>query len=356
MSDVTLDLPINNLSFGQVSVAILREFYRRGLTPNVFPLQGQVDISSQTPDEKFNQWLNHCIGKAPREASRDDTSIKLWHIAGSNSTYSRRDSRLITFYECNNPTSSETNLLKNQDRVYVTNKYTQNVLRMFGVESIHLPLGFDSHNFKVLEKRPGVEGAITTLLLAKLEHRKHTLRQLALWAKRYGNQKEYRLNAAIWNPFMKAEHQQALINQALGGQQYWNITYLPFMATNAEYSSYLQSGQIVLACSGSEGFGLGEFHAAAMGAWPVALKAHAYLDHFSESNAIWVKPNGMTPVYDNIHFAQGQPFNQGSVFTFSDEDWYTGVEEAHKRALKGINFEGLKLQRQTYEQTVNALL
>ncbi|MFK5282942.1 hypothetical protein ACI3PL_25580, partial [Lacticaseibacillus paracasei] len=82
----------------------------------------------------------------------------------------------------------------------------------FGIEAIHLPLGFDSHNFRVLEKRPGVEGAITTLLFAKLEHRKHTLRQLSLWAKRYGNQKEYRLNAAIFNVFMKPEHQQALIN------------------------------------------------------------------------------------------------------------------------------------------------
>ena len=82
-NDINLDFPINNLSFGQTSVAILREFYNRGLTPNIFPLQGQVDLSAQKPDEKFNQWLGHCISKAQKEASRKNTAIKLWHIGGS---------------------------------------------------------------------------------------------------------------------------------------------------------------------------------------------------------------------------------------------------------------------------------
>lgn len=356
MNDFALDLPINNLSFGNVSVAILRECYKRGLQPNVFPLQNQVDVGAHKPDEQFNNWLKHCIEKAQREHCRKTTAFKLWHTNGSLASYSETDARLITFIETSEITPTEVNVLRNQDLVYVTNHYTRRTLSQFGVEATHLPLGFDSHNFGVLEPRPGVKGEITTLLLAKLEHRKHTLRQLSLWAKRYGNQKGYRLNAAIFNPFLKPEHQQAMVHQALEGKSYWNITFLPFMGTNAEYNQYLQSGQVVLACSGAEGFGLGEFHAAAMGAHPVALKAHAYLDYFTDENAVWVQPNGMTPVYDGIHFAQGQPFNQGSIFTFSDEAWYAGVEEAHKRAATGLNQAGLKLQQQTYAQTVDILL
>lgn len=354
--EFALDLPINSVSFGQTSIAILRECYRRGLQPSVFPLQGQNDLSAQKPDEGFTKWLQYSIDKAQREHSRKKTSVRLWHIGQSLATYSDVDSRLVFFYETNDPTPTEINILRNQSRVYVTNRYTQSIFARFGIDAVHLPLGFDSHNFGVLTPRPGVQREITTLLLAKLEHRKHTLRQLNLWAKRYGNQKGYSLNAAIFNPFMKPEHQQALIAQALEGKQYWNITFLPFMGTNAEYNQYLQSGQVVLACSGSEGFGLGEFHAAAMGAWPVALKAHAYLDHFTDENAVWVQPNGMVPVYDGIHFAPGQPFNQGSVFTWSDEAWYAGVEEAHKRAAAGLNLAGLKLQQQTYAQTVDILL
>lgn len=355
-SDFAFDLPVNSLSFGAVSVAILRECYKRGLHPNVFPLGGQVDLAAQKPDEGFNKWLGNCINKAQKDHSRKSTAIKLWHINGSLSSYSKTDSRLITFYECNDPTTTEINILKDQDRVYVTNRYTQSILGQFGVNAQYLPLGFDSHNFGALEKRPAIEGVMTTLLLAKLEHRKHTLRQLSLWAKRYGNRQEYRLNAAIFNPFLKPEHQQQMIAQALEGKQYWNINFLSFMATNAEYNAYLQSGQIVLACSGSEGFGLGEFHAAAMGAWPVTLKAHAYLDHFTDENAVWVSPNGMTPVYDGIHFAAGQPFNQGSVFTFSDESWYAAMEEAEKRARTGLNVAGAKLQQQTYTATADVLL
>ncbi len=355
-TEFAFDAPLNNLSFGQTSVALLREAHTRGLQPNVFPLNGQVDLGAQKNDDKFNQWLSHCINKAQKDHSRKHTAIKLWHINGSIPSYSDTDSRLITFYETNDPTPTEINVLRNQSKVYVTNRYTQSIFKTFGINVEHLPLGFDSHNFGVLDKRPGVEGVITTLLLAKLEHRKHTLRQLALWAKRYGNRKEYRLNAAIFNPFLKPEHQQQLIVQALEGKQYWNITFLPFMNTNAEYNSYLQSGQIVLACSGSEGFGLGEFHAAAMGAWPVTLKAHAYVDHFTDQNAIWVAPNGMTPVYDGIHFAQGQPFNQGSIFTFADEAWYAAMEEAENRAKGGLNLAGLGLQKQTYADALDIVL
>lgn len=354
--ELTFDTPLNSLSFGNVSISILRECYKRDLAPNIFPLQGQVDISSQKNDEGFNKWLAHCVGKAPKEHSRDHTSIKLWHITDSLKTYSKTDSRLITFWECNDLQPTEKNILLEQDKIYVTNRYTQYNLKNSGVLTEYLPLGFDSHNFEVLGKRPGVEGVITTILLAKLEHRKHTLRQLALWAKKYGNQKGYQLNAAIFNPFIKPEIQQQLIANTLEGRAYWNITFLPFMKTNAEYNSFLQSGQIVLACSGSEGYGLGEYHATAMGAWPVALQAHAYLDYFSNENAVWVKPNAMIPIYDGVHFAQGQPTNQGSIFTFADEDWYAGTEEAVKKAKIGLNIKGFELQKQTYAQTVDILL
>ena len=99
-----------------------------------------------------------------------------------------------------------------------------------------------------------------------------------------------------------------------------------------------------------------EYHAAALGAWPVALDAHAYKDHFTNANAVLVPPNGMEPMVDGVFFFQGAPTNQGNRFCFSDEAFYAGCEEAIRRTRIGLNTEGMKLQQQTYAQTVDILL
>lgn len=353
--DFGLTMPFNNLSFGNVAFGITREIYKRGLHPSIFPI-GNVDGSAQVPDDGFNKWLADRINNAEKDHSRDNMVLRLWHLRGSMESHSRKNSQLLTFFECNDPTKHEINILKNQDKVWVTNRYTQRVFKLFGIDAGYAPLGFDSHNFKRLEKRPTIEGVTSFLLLGKAEKRKQTFRQLNLWAKKYGNKREYRLNVAIHNPFIQEAHLNALIGQSLEGKQYWNIVFLPFMKTNAEYNSYLQSGDIVLACSMAEGFGLGEYHAAALGAWPVALRAHSYLDFFDDSNSVGVQPNGMEVLHDGIFFAPNQPYNQGSGFTFADDDWYAACEEAECRAKTGINNNGLNLQQKTYKDTVDTLL
>lgn len=355
MSTYAVSFPINNVSFGQCATAILRELFKRGDHPCIFPI-GPVDLSTQAPDTAFNQWLQTCINTAQQRHSRQRTAYKLWHIPQSLETYSATDSRLLTFQETGQLTPLELNVLRQQQKIYVTNRYAQTFFKQFGVEAVFAPLGFDSHNFGVLDKRPSIEGTTSWLLTSKAEHRKHTYRQLGLWAKRYGNLKEHRLNLAITNPFLDKPTQDALIAKALEGKHYWNINRLEYCPTNAEYNCLLQSSEIILCCSGAEGFGLPEYHATAMGAWPVAMRAHAHLDHFTDENAVLVSPNGMEPIYDGIFFQQGQPANQGNIYSFDEQEWYAACEIAEKRAKGGLNTPGLALQQLTYARTVDALL
>ena len=361
MQSFALNIPLNSVSFGATSIAILREMFKRGLSPSIFPI-GPIDLGAQVPDADFNAKLQSAINSAQQRHSRQHTAIRLWHVMGSLETVSARDSRLITFQECGQLTPLEINVLRQQQRVYVTNRYAQTFFKMYGIEAEWMPLGFDAHNFRVLEKRPAIEGVRSWTLLGKGEHRKHTYRQLALWCKRYGRNKDHRLNLSITNPFLRPEDQQGLIHQALEGKtigpngHFWNVNVLPFVPTNAEYNAVLQSGEITLCCSGSEGFGLPELHAAALGSWPVALDAHAFKDHFSNENAVLVPPSGMEPIYDGIFFHPNQPVNQGNRFVFSDEDFYKGCEEAERRAATGLNLRGMELQKQTYAQAVDILL
>ncbi len=354
-------LAVNALSFGNVSITLLREMHRRGLSPALFPITTDprvpFDLSTQKDDPAFTQWLHACAGSAQQRHSRKHATIRLWHINDSIHSYSERGNDLITFFELDQLTPVELNILRQQRKVYVTSRYTQTVFGMFGVQSEYLPLGFDAHNFGALPVRPRIEGVTSFLLGGKAEKRKSTYQVLRAWAKRYGNDKAYRLNCAVHNPFLPPEAQQQMIAQALEGKTYWNINFLPWAPTNAIYNATLQSSEIVIAMSGGEGRDLPCYHATALGAWPVAMRAHAYLDYLTDENAVLVNPNGKQPAADGVFFAPNTPFNAGNLFTASDEDIIAGFEEAERRVKTlGLNVKGMELAKVGYGPAVDALL
>ncbi len=352
-----LNLPLNPVSFGNVSFAILREFFNRGLQPLVAPI-GNVDLSSQKPDEKFNQMLQASLNETGKRLSRKSTAIKLWHPnQQSLETYSSVDSRLITFHETDSLTPIELNVLRNQDIVYVTSSYTKQVFESFGLKNVvYLPIGFDSHNFTQLTTRPKINGVTSFGLMGKAEVRKSTYRVLNLWAKKYGNKPGFSLNAAIHNPFIKPEHAQQLIAQALEGKSYHNINLLPWMGTNAEYNQFLQANDISFHLGLTEGKDLPCLHSTGLGSWPIALDAHCYKDYLTPDNSILVQPSGKIPAFDGIFFRNDGIQNMGNWFTFSDDDFYAACGKAIEKAKTGINTKGLELQKQTYKATVDILL
>ncbi len=282
--------------------------------------------------------------------------VCLWHVSESLNSFSEKGNNLLTFFELDQLTPTELNILRQQNKVYVTSKYTQMVFSMFGVQSIYLPIGFDSFNFHSLPVRPKIEGTIQFLMAGKLEARKGHYQVLRAWAKKYGDKQGYILNCAIHNPFLPPGAADQMIGQALEGKRYSNINFLPWSETNALYNVTLQSSDIVLCMSGGEGRDLPAFHATALGAWPVAMRAHAYLDYLDDSNAILVNPNGKRPAVDNVFFYSNQPFNSGNLFTFSDDEFLAACEVAEAKARTGINKAGLALQNQSYAETVDILL
>ena len=112
--DFAIECPINTVSLGQVSISILREFYKKKLEPSIFPIS-KVDLSSCTKDEDFDKWLNERINSAQSKHSRDEPCLKLWHISGSLSSYSKEQT-LFTFYELDSPTETEIHIAKNNKK------------------------------------------------------------------------------------------------------------------------------------------------------------------------------------------------------------------------------------------------
>lgn len=354
--DYSFNVPINSVSFGNVSIALLREAYKAGHNPSIFPIGQQVDLSTQKEDIDFNKWLQFNINKANKTHKRINPVFKLWHLNGGIESISNKQI-LMSFMETDSATQEELNVVSQNHKVLFTNNYTTNVFKEFGCNNVeNVSLGFDSHNFSVLNKQYFNDGRITFNCFGKLEKRKNTFKIIQSWLKKYGNNSKYFLNCAIHNPFIHPDQMNNLYNQITGGKKWFNLQFLPFMPTNSIYNDYLNSADIAIGMSGGEGFDLGFFHSLALGKHGVALNAHAYKDYCNDDNCVLINPNGRESVYDGMFFQPG-PWNQGTFYTWSEDSFIEGCEKAIQRVNNNrINVKGLELQQKfTYKQTFDKI-
>lgn len=346
---LTLHLPINSVSFGQISTLLLREIFNsKKVDPSLFLIGNNVDLSSQKDiTQEFVDWLNVKIKDTLATHKRTDKLFKLWHLNGSLESISN-DQTLLSFYELDSPTREELNIARNQKNLIFTSSYTCDVFKQNGCDNVNfVPLPFDKYNFSLTNKKYTSDDRIVFNLCGKLEKRKHHKRVIQAWVKKYGNNSKYFLQCAIYNPFLKPEDQQKLIFDILEGKNYFNISFLGMMQKNEVYNDYLNSSNIIIGMSGGEGWGLPEFQSVALGKHAVILNAHAYKDWANKDNSILVEPSDKIEAYDNMFFQKGSIFNQGNIFSFNEDNFLSACDLAcEKVRINKINENGLKLQKQ----------
>ena len=75
MKSLIVEAPLNSLSFGNVSINILREFYKLNLDIGLFPI-GNVDLSAFKISEDFKQYLQKSIDNRYSALSKKSPSLK----------------------------------------------------------------------------------------------------------------------------------------------------------------------------------------------------------------------------------------------------------------------------------------
>ncbi len=369
--DIGFNVPINPVSFGNVSFNLIREVYKNKEKYNLsfFPI-GDVDVSTFNVDADFNKWLAEANAKAVQYFRRSIPTVRLWHLVTADYDHlgnlkkvnpcidSVSDKQtFISFYELDSPSQVELNVAKNFDTVF-TSQYTCDVFADKGVKTRYIPLGFDKSSFKVTNKKYFSDDRISFCILGKFENRKHHVKMIRAWVKRFGNDRRYYLQCAVYNPFFKAHENENLFRGSLEGKHVGNVNFLQFIPTNAMYNDFLNSNHIVLAMSGGEGWGLPEFHTVGLGKHAVVLNAHGYKGWADAENSVLISPLNKISSVDGVFFKQGLPYNQGSIFDWDEEEFIAGCEEAIKRyQTSPVNRAGLKLQdRFTYEKSLEMLI
>lgn len=351
-----VNAPINALSFGNVSVNILRQFYKKNVELTFFPIGDKIDLEAYDKiEDGFIKYIQSATNSRLDTIKKDVPCLKLWHIFGSEVRNTKCQS-LFTFHEVSDLTGTEKNLLELQDSIFVTSNYTKRIFEINGLKNVtFVPLGFDTdfHN----TGRTYLEDKIHFGLMGKFEKRKNSARIIKIWLKLFGNNPKYQLSCAVSNPFLDKTRFQNEMLKILEGKQYNNINFVPYMQTNSEVNDYLNSIDIDLGgLSGAEGWNLPSFNATALGKWSIVLNATAHKDWATTSNCILIEPTSLKDCYDDVFFKKGQAFNQGQFFDISDEEMENAILKSASYAKKP-NPEGLKLQQDfTYEKTAETLL
>src|SRR5882757_1337489 len=78
--DLVFHVPINRVSFGQVSYNLLKEARKQGHRVLINPI-GPVDLATVNPPEDMKKWIDEAITAGQTELDPGMKCIKLWHLA-----------------------------------------------------------------------------------------------------------------------------------------------------------------------------------------------------------------------------------------------------------------------------------
>lgn len=349
-------VPINTVSFGQISIALLREAMKRGIEASVLPI-GQVNLSSNNIEKDFNAYLAESINRGSMFFDRDLPTIKIWHLHGEALNCPSKAFSLLSFYELDSPTPAELHVASQVPTAF-SSKYTVQVFKDNGVETKYIPLGFDESSFYETKKKYFSDDRITFTLAGKFENRKHHLKIIKAWTKAFGNDRRYYLNAALYNPHFDENMNENLMRASLCGVQYFNVGFQKWMPNNQMYNDYLNAGNIVIGMSGGEGWGLPEFQSLCLGKHGVIMNAHSYSSWANDVNSVLVESNKKISSEDGVWFKKGAPINQGEIFDFSEEAFIEGCKTAIERYKNNpYNEAGAMLKQEfSYSKTLESLI
>ena len=91
MKKLNFEAPINNLSFGNVSINFLRVLKDSDIDLSLFPIGDQGDFSAfNSIGSEFKQWTSSIAAQRLAKLDKDTPTLKLWHLNGSEKNLGRK--------------------------------------------------------------------------------------------------------------------------------------------------------------------------------------------------------------------------------------------------------------------------
>lgn len=311
---VLLNCPINNLSYGQISVGLIKGFHESNIDLALSPI-GEIDLSAYDVDNSFKAYIQSALNNKWRAISEGWPCLKVWHINGSESTLPNQS--LLTFHETDRLTETEVKILSLQKRVIVASIYTQDIFAKFGIQSEFIPMGVDFNLFP--PSKPSIDG-VQWSLIGKFEKRKNTRNIINAWVDVYGGDRENVLNLLVYNKFLSKAENESLLIEACGGSIPDNVNPISPIVKNGDVLSLQRACEYDLSgLSFGEGLNLPALTAYHMNKKCFVFYAHSHKTWVDEVSCYKVPIEGKQEVYDGKFFNMSNHFNQGFFPNYSQE-------------------------------------
>lgn len=354
---VLFEGPINNLSLGNVSFNFLRELIKKNAINGIFAVQDRADFSAFDNSKELEPEIINLINQRYFSLFKDAPVLRVWHINGAERKLTNKQ-YLYTFYECDQPTLEEINIVESQEHTFFSSSESCEHFKRTGLTNIsYVPIGFDPDLHKT-NKKYLPDGIINFGLIGKFEYRKNTKKIIQSWLKKFGNNSNYQLTCLVQNPFFEPQIMNQILAQTLEGKHYSNINFIPHQEKNSMMNEVYNAIDIDLSgMNGNEGWGLPSFNAACLGKICVVGNGGAHKDWAYGKNIVLIEPDGKKPAYDNYFFREGQPFNQGRFYDFSEDTLIDGMERAIRLKYSYIEEERGDLQEEfSYKKSIEKIL
>ena len=98
---IIIKCPINSLSFGNVAVNFLNQFYEKDIDVCLLPVGTHVDLSAFDGfSAGFKEWVEDALANRYIKLSRKTPFLNLWHINGAESKISDKNNENYGFVAC----------------------------------------------------------------------------------------------------------------------------------------------------------------------------------------------------------------------------------------------------------------
>ena len=322
----------------------------------IFPIGDEIKLDAfDKIDKDFKDWIVSRVQNRFHIVNKDMPTLAMWHINGSETRITPRQ-YLYTFYEVDEPTLIEQSIVKLQEKTIFSTSHSSSSFRDHGcTNTSHVPIGFDE-DFCPTGKSY-LPNKVHFGLMGKFEKRKNTADIIKAWVKKYGNDYNYQLSCCITNPFFKPEQMNQILSQVFEGKSYGNVNFIPYLKTNSEVNEFMNAIDIDLTgLSGAEGWNLPSFNSTCLGKWSIVMNHTSHKEWANKDNSILIEPDKSVPIYDGMFFHKGNPFNQGSMYTVSEDKMIDSFEKAEKMSgkpnKKGVNL----IKKFNYKNSLNKIL
>lgn len=346
MHEINLVCPINRLSYGYVSVNILKALIQNKIKVNLSPI-GPIDC-----EDYHKEFVDIALNKT----SETSPTLIVWHQWDLERFKGKDKNCGFSFFELDKLTQQDVKSINSMDEMFVSCQWYKRILGRYTLKPIHVaPLGIDTDTFKISEKRK-YDGVTKYLSLGKWEIRKNMHLIPECFLRAFPTKTNYKLIVCCHNPFLSKLENEAwerLYKSRLGE----HVEFVDRLVSQTEISKLMDECDAGVFISSAEGWDCPLFEMMSKGKICVVSDYSGHTEFCKPQNSLLVDITEEEEAFDGQFF-----FGNGSWGRFGESQinqtakYLKEIEISTRKGMDILKQDDIIKVRRPWSDTVKQIL